>query len=141
MRDQHQRRALLGLQRKDQIDHTRAGRGIEVAGRLVGEQHARRTREGARDRDTLLLAAGELARVMPQYAARARRARGNRARAPPRARSPRISSGNITFSSRSQPGSSWNDWNTKPTMRARRRARRVLVEARDVLAVDADRCR
>ena len=82
VRDQHQCRALLGLQREDQVDHARAGRGIEVAGRLVGEQQPRRAGEGARDRDALLLAAGELARVMrqplrepdtPEVLARARR--------------------------------------------------------------------
>ena len=35
---------------------------IEVAGRLVGEQQARRVGDGAGDRHALLLAAGELRR-------------------------------------------------------------------------------
>ena len=36
---------------------------VEVAGRLVGDQHERIVDERARDRDALLLAAGELARI------------------------------------------------------------------------------
>ena len=34
--------------------------GVEVAGGLVGEQEARRARDGPRERDALLLAAREL---------------------------------------------------------------------------------
>ena len=39
-----------------------AGGHIERAGRLVTEQHRRPLGDGARDRDALLLAAGELCR-------------------------------------------------------------------------------
>ncbi len=42
-------------------DEIRRGR-VEVAGRLVGEQQARRVGDGAGDRHPLLLAAGKLAR-------------------------------------------------------------------------------
>ena len=38
--------------------------GVEVAGRLVGEHDARLDRQGPRDRDALLLAAGQLLREM-----------------------------------------------------------------------------
>src|SRR5205823_3536314 len=37
---------------------------VEIASGLVGEEDARRVREGARDRDPLLLATGELRRKM-----------------------------------------------------------------------------
>ena len=37
---------------------------VEIAGRLVGEQHARRVGDGARDRDTLLLAARKFGGAM-----------------------------------------------------------------------------
>ena len=37
---------------------------VEIAGRLVGEQHFRIVDQRARDRDALLLSAGKLARVM-----------------------------------------------------------------------------
>ena len=40
------------------------GPGVEVAGRLVGEQQLRLVDQRARDRDALLLAAGELARLV-----------------------------------------------------------------------------
>ena len=39
-------------------------RGVEVPGRLVGEDHPRLDGEGAGDRDALLLAAGEMRRQM-----------------------------------------------------------------------------
>ena len=40
------------------------GAAVEVAGRLVGEQHGRLCRESARNRDALLFAAGQLCRVV-----------------------------------------------------------------------------
>ncbi len=43
-----------------------AVRLIEIAGRLVGEQNARRVGDGARDGDALLLAAGQFRRPMRQ---------------------------------------------------------------------------
>ncbi len=80
-------------------------------------------RERARDRDALLLAAGELLRIV-------RRALGEPdAREPIAAPSPRhraapaSSSGSITFSSAVSCGNSWNDWNTKPSRRWRSAAR------------------
>ena len=41
-----------------------AGLAVEIAGRLVGEQHCGSRRDGARERDALLLAAGELSRIV-----------------------------------------------------------------------------
>ena len=43
------------------VEHVVGGARIEIAGRLVGQQQARRVGDRARDRDALLLAAGELA--------------------------------------------------------------------------------
>ena len=40
------------------------GRGIEVPGRFIGEQYRRARHEGTRERNALLLAARELARIM-----------------------------------------------------------------------------
>src|SRR5258708_806533 len=45
-------------------EHLLGAGGVEVAGRLVGEHHTRLTDECARDRDTLLLAARELVRMV-----------------------------------------------------------------------------
>jgi hypothetical protein len=45
---------------------TLAGVRIEIAGRLVREQHGRMGDEGARDRHALLLAARQLLRIMRQ---------------------------------------------------------------------------
>ena len=52
--------ARFAIERLEQLDDVRAGVAVEVAGGLVGEEHARRVAEGARDGDALLLAAGEL---------------------------------------------------------------------------------
>ena len=57
---------------------------VEIAGRLVGEQDARRVGDRARDRDALLLAAGQLRRPMRQALLQTEIAQqfGARARAP-----------------------------------------------------------
>ena len=52
-------------------DDLAAGLGVEVAGRLVGEQDARPVDEGAGDGGALHLAAGQLARPVVQPAAEA----------------------------------------------------------------------
>ena len=59
---------------------------IEIAGRLVGQQDARRIGDRARDGDALLLAAGELRRPVRQAVAQAEIGQKFR-RAPPRLRS------------------------------------------------------
>src|ERR1700761_4716916 len=64
MGDEQQRRAALGMQREEQIDHLLAGLAIEIAGRLVGQKERGLRRESTRDGDALLLAARELRRVM-----------------------------------------------------------------------------
>src|SRR5207302_6485278 len=56
--------------RADQLaqgaEHMVGGLWVEVAGRLVREQHARGIRHRPGDRDPLLLASGELRRTMVQ---------------------------------------------------------------------------
>ena len=56
--------AVLRREAGQEVDHVSARLRVEVPGRLVGEDDARLDHEGAGDRDTLLLAAGELARQM-----------------------------------------------------------------------------
>src|SRR6516165_6461548 len=55
----------MGVELEQQLPHPCTGRGVEVAGWLVREQHGRAGNEGPRDRDALLLTAGELPRVVP----------------------------------------------------------------------------
>ena len=65
------------------------GARIEIAGRLVGEQQARRVDERAGDGDTLLLAAGKLRRRVALAVAEAeQRQRVARARQPRRTPGP-----------------------------------------------------
>ena len=68
-RDDHGR-AVLGSEIREQVDDLPARRRVEVAGRLVGEHDARLDREGACDRDALLLAArqmrGQMVRALGQ---------------------------------------------------------------------------
>ena len=66
VRDEQQRRAALAIQAKHHVGHFGSGRGIEITGRLVGHEHLRLAAERARDRDALLLAAGELLWIVRQ---------------------------------------------------------------------------
>jgi len=57
-RDQH-RTAVLAYQPVEQGEHGLGGVVVEVAGRFVGKDDGGPMRERPRDRDTLLLAAGQ----------------------------------------------------------------------------------
>src|SRR6187431_1850020 len=57
-------RAAVGGEAGEDVDDLAPGRRVEVAGRLVGEDHVRLDGERARDRDPLLLTAGKLPRQM-----------------------------------------------------------------------------
>ena len=61
---QDQRRLGMRIQLEQQRADALSGRRIEVAGRLICEQHGGRRHEGTRERDALLLSAGELPRVV-----------------------------------------------------------------------------
>ena len=112
------------------------GGGVEVAGRLVGEEQPRARHERARERDALLLAARELLRIVMQALAEADALEHLRARpGAPRAL-PASSSGSITFSSAVSAGSSWKDWNTKPDEPRAQRGAPVLVEREEIVAVE-----
>ena len=62
--DQHQGGVVVAIQRKQQVADVMAGALVEVAGGFVGKQHARAMHECAGDRHALLLAAGQLGRVV-----------------------------------------------------------------------------
>ena len=66
MRDQHQRGTFARVQIQQQIQHMLPVRAVEVARRLIRHQDGRRNHERASQRHTLLLAAGELHRIMIQ---------------------------------------------------------------------------
>ena len=74
---------------------------IQIAGRLVGQQHLRRVRQRARDRHALLLAARELAGQMADARSASPNAASSAApaSAPRRAALPAIICGSTTFSS------------------------------------------
>ena len=85
---------------------------VEVAGRLVGEQQARRVGDRAGDGDPLLLAARQFGRADARAACRGRgRSRScSRARAPRPCARPRMSCGITTFSSAENSGRRWWNW-------------------------------
>ena len=60
VRDDDDRGAQLAVDGPQALQDVVRGRGVELAGRLVGEQHLRGVRQRDRDRDALLLAAGHL---------------------------------------------------------------------------------
>ena len=107
----------------------RAGRGIEVAGRLVGQQQPRLHGKGARQRHALLLAARQMLRIVAQRARPGRPAPASPRPVVRRSAGPTSSSGSTTFSSAVRAGSNWKDWKTKPSSRPRNAARAILVEA------------
>ena len=73
VRHQHQRGAALGVAGEQQVDDL-ASRGlVEIAGRLVGDEDRRIGRQRARERDALLLAAGQLRRDNGRAVRRGRR--------------------------------------------------------------------
>ena len=123
VRDHDGRLAVLVDRGAQQVEHAGAGGGVEVAGRLVGEQHGRacrsargRRRRAAAGRRRAAPACGRGARRGPSApAARRRRA----ARACGR-RSPAAAA---MFSSAESVGSRLKDWKTKPMCLRRRRVR------------------
>src|SRR5690606_21783068 len=64
MRDEHERHAALGGLVKQKVGDLPAGRLVEIAGGLVGDQQLGLGRQRAGNRHALLLAAGKLARIM-----------------------------------------------------------------------------
>src|SRR5471030_1751208 len=64
VRDEHDRDAALVLEPLEDVHHLDARAAVEIAGWLVGEENRRVVEQRARDRDALLLAAGQLIRMM-----------------------------------------------------------------------------
>ena len=64
VRDHHDGLAVVAVERLQQIENLVAGLAIEIAGRLVAQQQRRVGDDGAGDADALLLAAGQLPRVV-----------------------------------------------------------------------------
>src|SRR5512145_506534 len=64
MGHKHQRRPHRRVELENQAHNLTRGFRVEVARGLVGEKNFRPVHKGARDGDTLLLAAGKLDRVM-----------------------------------------------------------------------------
>ena len=121
-------------EREKQVHDLLARRRVEVAGRLVGEQHVRVVRERARDRDALLLAARELRRQVVGARAEPDRVEqlGTRARRS-RAACRVGASAASTFSRAVSVGIRLNCWNTKPSVsqpQARRARRRPAGRGR-----------
>ena len=118
-----------------------AGVRVEVAGRLVGQQHQRPVDERAGDRDPLLLAAGQLVRQPVGLAVEADQLEHLGHDLPIVARGlPITSSANATFSTTVLFGSSRKSWNTQP-MRWRRRGTLRPDSLAEVLAGDVERPR
>ena len=87
MRDEQVGEIVPLLQVAQQIDDLRLDQHVERAGRLVEHDEGRLQHDGARDRDALALAAGELVRIaearlgIEADVAPAPRSRASRARA------------------------------------------------------------
>ncbi len=71
VRDQHDGDAALHVQALENVHDLDARPRVEVAGRLVRQEDRRLVDECARDRDALLLAAGQLVRIVVQSVAEA----------------------------------------------------------------------
>ena len=118
-------RGAVGVDAIEERRDLFAGRFVELAGRLVGEQQPRAVGERARDRDALHLAAGELRRpmvgaggeadVLEQLASFAAAVRA--------CDTPASDCGSSTFSAAVSIGSRKNRWKTKPICRSRSRLR------------------
>ena len=141
--DDDDRRPALLVDGEEEVVNRAAGRGVEVARGLVGEQELRREHERPRERDALLLAARELARPVQHALARAPPRRAARAPGSPSraAALPWMRPGIITFSSALNSGSRWWNWKTNPIVRFRRSARRAPEQRRQLFAGEADRAR
>ena len=122
------------------VEDPEAGREVEVAGRLVGEQERRAGDDRARDGDALLLARGQLIGAMALLAGqldqRDRVADPVGERRPERGSWPAIVNGRPTFSTTFSSGTRLNDWNTKPVSLAPQARRLVVGQPADRLALE-----
>ena len=113
---------VLRVQAEQQVDDLFADVRIEVPGGLVGQQQAWLHDQGAGDRDSLLLAAGQLggqgaSPVTEPDGVQELPGAGGRVEGEPRRWG---STGAMTLSRADSAGSRWKRWNTKPTWRGKR---------------------
>ena len=120
--DQDQRGAALDVAGEQQIDDLRPVASSRLPVGSSATRIAGLRRERARQRDALLLAAGQLRRIVVQRARPSPTAASSRAARSKASAAPASSSGTATFSSAVMVGIRWNDWNTMPTLRPRKRA-------------------
>ncbi len=99
--------AQLGVGRLQRREHLPRGGAVQLAGRLVGEQHPRAVGQRGGDRGALLLAAGHLGRLAPGAVRHAQHVQQLAGRAGPAAaaRTPANRMGMITFCSAVRYGS------------------------------------
>ena len=135
VRDHHDRLAELVDRVAQQLEDLAARRGVEVAGRLVGEDDRRPRDERAGDRDALLLAAGELGRSVRAAVGEADRSSSSSNHSWS-GFSPAIESGSRMFSSAVSIGSRLKNWKTKP-MCSRRSLRQRRCRRASMISVPA----
>ena len=123
--------------RAEQGEHLGADAGVEVAGRLVGEDQVGPGDQRPGDGHPLLLAAGELARPVREPVAEPDACRPP-GRATPRSglRPPRVS-GSAMFSAAVSVGTRLNAWKTKPIRSRRSRVSALSFEPAEVGVADA----
>ena len=143
--DEHDGLAALGAEAPEHVEDLRAGRVVEVAGRLVGEEEGRPVDEGPGEGHPLLLAGGELvgavaAPCRPGRRPRARRGSAADSSRPPGSR-PATMNGRATFSRTDRIGMRLKNWKTKPGLRPAQLRRRVVAEAADDRPVEDDLAR
>ncbi len=64
MRSDQGRQLVLAMQPRNQLKNQFPGAAVEIAGRLIGQQHLRLGDKRPRQRQPLLLASGKFARTM-----------------------------------------------------------------------------
>src|SRR5262249_33508044 len=64
MSDYDKGRAAISFQGEDEVDNAGSGRLVEIPGWFIGDENRRARCHRARDCDALLLAAGQLRRIM-----------------------------------------------------------------------------
>ena len=115
---------------------------IEVAGRLVGDEQRRIGDDRAGDRDALLLAAGELPRIVLSPGRRARRCeRGHDVLAALRLRELRQQQRQLDVLERRQHRDQVVELEDEPDVPRAPRGERALGQAADLGVADPDRCR
>ena len=130
--------ARLTIDVEQQVDDVLAVVGIEIAGRLVGQQHLGLVRECPREGDTLLLAARQLRRVVVHAGVETHFVQQGAWHAACASFAPASSIGTSTFSNAVSEGIRWKNWKTKPINRPRRRASASSPRLVISRAVDAD---